>query len=95
MSTPSRFDDEARGELLCYLVVGELVAMARTGDWLKTGHLVELAHIWMNANGARSDWQEHIAVTRMAADLAPGCPRRFRPHDGKSPGAVIHGWMAS
>lgn len=50
MSTPSRFDDEARGELLCYLVVGELVAMARTGNWLKTGHLVELAHIWMNAN---------------------------------------------
>lgn len=71
MSTRSRFNDEARGELLCYLVVGELVAMARTGNWLKTGHTVELAHIWMNANGARSDWQERIAVTRVAADLAP------------------------
>jgi hypothetical protein len=65
------FDDEARGELLCYLVVGELVAIARTGDWLKTIHLIELAHIWMNAHGARCDWQERVAIARMAADLAP------------------------
>jgi hypothetical protein len=33
---PLRFDAEARAELRCHLVVGELVAMARTGDWLKT-----------------------------------------------------------
>ncbi|AXF05773.1 hypothetical protein CUJ88_45950 (plasmid) [Paraburkholderia hospita] len=65
------FDEEARAEMLCHLVVGEFVAMARTGDWLKTAHLVELARIWMDANGAGSDWQERIAVTRMAADLAP------------------------
>jgi hypothetical protein len=30
-----RFDDEARAEMPCHLVVAEL-AMARTGDWLKT-----------------------------------------------------------
>ncbi|WP_284692628.1 hypothetical protein [Paraburkholderia terrae] len=40
---PIVFDDEARAEMLCYLVVGELVAMARTGDWLRTDHLVELS----------------------------------------------------
>ena len=71
MSEPVSFDDEARAEMLCYLVVGELVAMARTGDWLRTGHLVELAHIWVNANGARPDWQERVAIARMAARLAP------------------------
>jgi len=53
MSVPLSFDDEARAEMLCYLVVGELVAMARTGDWLRTGQLVELARLWMHANGAR------------------------------------------
>lgn len=37
------FDDEAQAEMLCYLVVGELVAIARTGDWLRTDHLVELS----------------------------------------------------
>jgi hypothetical protein len=71
MPDPLSFDDEARAEMLCHLVVGELVAMARTGDWLKTAHLVELAHIWMNANGAWCDWQERVAIARMAARLAP------------------------
>jgi hypothetical protein len=33
--------DEARAELLGYLVVAEVVAMARTGEWLHTDHLVE------------------------------------------------------
>jgi hypothetical protein len=50
-------DDEARDRLLCHLVVDESVSVARTGGWLNTGHLVELARIWMNANGARCDWQ--------------------------------------
>jgi len=71
MSTPLSFDDEARAELLCYLVVGELVSMARTGDWLNTGHLVELGHIWMNANGARCDWRERVEIARTATELAP------------------------
>ncbi|WP_109477281.1 hypothetical protein [Paraburkholderia sp. C35] len=71
MPNPLSLDDEARAEMLCYLVVGELVSMARTQDWLNTGHLVELSRIWMNANGAICDWQERIGIARMAADLAP------------------------
>ena len=70
MSIFMNFDDDARAELLCYLVVGELVSMARTGDWLNTGHLVELARIWMNANGAGCDWQDRVVIARMAADFA-------------------------
>jgi hypothetical protein len=71
MSTPLSFDDEARAELLCYLVIGELVSMARTGDWLNTRHLVELGHIWMNANGTQCDWLERVEIARTAAELAP------------------------
>jgi hypothetical protein len=33
---PMNSDDEARAGLLCYLVVGEPVSMARTGNWLNT-----------------------------------------------------------
>jgi len=71
MSIFMNFDDDARAELLCYLVVGELVSMARTGDWLNTGHLVELARLWMHANGARCDWQDRVVIAHMAADFAP------------------------
>jgi hypothetical protein len=68
---PPVFDDEARAEMLCYLVVGELVAMARTGDWLRTDHLVELSLVWMRANGAHPEWRDRISIVRMAVDLAP------------------------
>ncbi|MHB9842093.1 hypothetical protein Q8F57_045825 [Paraburkholderia terrae] len=68
---PIVFDDDARAEMLCYLVVGELVAMARTGDWLRTDHLVELSCIWMHANGAHPEWRDRISIVRMAVDLAP------------------------
>ncbi|MFM0258044.1 hypothetical protein [Paraburkholderia sediminicola] len=77
MSTTPNFDDEARAELLCYLVVGELVAMARTGEWLRTDHLVESARIWLQANGARCDWQDRVHLARMAAKLAPSVHASF------------------
>ncbi|MFL9892427.1 hypothetical protein [Paraburkholderia sp. RL17-381-BIF-C] len=63
--------DITRAELLCYLVVAEFVAMARTGEWLRTDHLVESGRIWCNANGARFDWQERISLGQIAAELAP------------------------
>ncbi|CAE6945994.1 hypothetical protein R69608_05523 [Paraburkholderia nemoris] len=52
---PGRLDDEARAELLCYLVVAQLVARARTGEWLRTDHLVESTRIWLAGNGADAD----------------------------------------
>jgi hypothetical protein len=48
-------DDEARAELLCYFVVGQLVAWTRTGNWLALNHLVELALIWLRSNGLSGD----------------------------------------
>ena len=78
MSVLLNFDDDARAGMLCYLVVGELVAMAITGDWLKTVHLVELARIRMSANSARCDWRERLAIVRAAADLAPEAQAAFK-----------------
>ncbi|WP_087754107.1 hypothetical protein [Paraburkholderia caledonica] len=45
-----------RSELLCYLVVAQLIARARTGEWLRTDHFVESLNIWLNANGVQVDW---------------------------------------
>lgn len=70
--------NETRTELLCYLVIAQLVAMARTGEWLRTDHLVESRRIWCNANGARSDWQERVSLGQMAAELAPQVMETFR-----------------
>lgn len=77
MSTTLNFDDEALTELLCYLVVAELVAMARSGEWLRTDHLVESARIWLKANGATCEWQERVRLARVAAELLPPCSLRL------------------
>ncbi|PRX32227.1 hypothetical protein B0G75_104246 [Paraburkholderia sp. BL18I3N2] len=70
-------NDDARAELLCYLVVAQLVAMARTGEWLRTDHLVESGRIWCKANGAHFDWQERIALGQIAAEMAPQVMETF------------------
>lgn len=68
---PNRtFDDEACAELLCYLVVGQLVAMARTGSWLRTDHLVESARIWLANNGADCNWIERARLAQASVELA-------------------------
>ncbi|WP_168794436.1 hypothetical protein [Paraburkholderia aromaticivorans] len=63
--------DDIRAELLCYLVVAQLVAMARTSAWLRTDHLVESGRIWCKANRVRSDWQERVSLGQIAVELAP------------------------
>ena len=94
MSTISYFDDEARAELLTYLVVGELVAMARTGDWLRTDHLVESARIWLKSNGARCDWQDRVAVAHAASTIAPTILASFRIQTEKELASLFaDGWL--
>jgi len=59
-----------RCELLCYLVVAQLVARARTGDWLRTDHFVESLNIWLNANGAHLDWLERMQFKSLSEMVA-------------------------
>lgn len=49
---------EARAELLTFLVVSQLFAFARTGEWLRTHHLIESSQNWLSSNGAVCDWLE-------------------------------------
>jgi hypothetical protein len=68
----SNFDDGARAELLCYLVVGQLVARARTGGWLRTDHAVELLNIWANGTSAQVDWLDRVYLGAQSAKVATG-----------------------
>ncbi|MDR7006059.1 hypothetical protein [Paraburkholderia strydomiana] len=59
-----------RSELLCYLVVAQLIARARTANWLRTDHFVESLNIWLNANGAQVDWLERMHFKSVSEILA-------------------------
>ena len=67
----THLDDTARAELLCYLVVGQLIAMARTGEWLRTDHLIESARSWLASNGAACEWPERLELAEASRVLAP------------------------
>lgn len=64
-------DEETKAELLTFLVVGQLVALARSGDWLRTDHLIESSWIWLSSNGARCDWLTRARLVAAARELAP------------------------
>ncbi|WP_321900067.1 hypothetical protein [Paraburkholderia heleia] len=63
-------DDEARAELLTFLVVGQLFAFARTGDWLQINHLIESSQIWMCSNSVQCDWLERAKLVSASRELA-------------------------
>lgn len=60
-------DDEAHAELLSYLVVAELVARARTGEWLRTDRLVESARIWLVGAWGKSPAQDIALLTAVGS----------------------------
>lgn len=63
-------DDEARAELLTFLVIGQLFALAVSGAWLRTDHLIESAQIWMSSNGVQCDWLERARLVAASRELA-------------------------
>ncbi|MCP3713336.1 hypothetical protein M3I54_41885 [Paraburkholderia sp. CNPSo 3274] len=63
-------DDEARTELLCFLVVGQLFAFAREGVWLRTDHLIESAQIWLSFDSAVRDWLERARLVKASRVIA-------------------------
>ncbi|QBR04295.1 hypothetical protein [Paraburkholderia pallida] len=64
-------DEETKAELLAFLVVGQLVALARNGDWLRTDHMIESSWIWLSSNSARCDWLTRARLVAAARELAP------------------------
>ncbi|MEM5329554.1 hypothetical protein VSR34_23600 [Paraburkholderia sp. JHI2823] len=72
-----KLDDETKAELLTFLVVGQLFAFARTGEWLRTDHLIESSQMWLSSSGAQCDWMERarlIAACRVLAVKALDLP---------------------
>lgn len=63
-------DDEARAELLTFLVVGQLFAFARCGTWLRTDHLIESSQIWMSSNSVQCNWFERAKLVTASRELA-------------------------
>jgi len=58
----TKLDDEAKAELLTFLVVGQLFAFARSGEWLRIDHLIKSSQMWLSSNGAACDWLERARL---------------------------------
>jgi hypothetical protein len=71
MTGDNKLDGAERADLLCFLVMAQLIGHATTGDWLRTTHVVEASRIWAASNSADCDWLERAKLARMAADIAP------------------------
>ncbi|MGF6288741.1 hypothetical protein [Paraburkholderia youngii] len=63
-------DNEARTELLGYLVAVQLIARARTGQWLETAHVCESVLLWLSANGGNCSARERSDLSRLSVDVA-------------------------
>lgn len=70
MPPVGNLDDEARAELLCYLVASQLRARSITGEWLLTKHRNESALIWLGANGGNCGWNERAELCEMSTGIA-------------------------
>jgi hypothetical protein len=64
-------NDHERAELLCFLVMAQLIAHANTGNWLRTDHAVEAGRIWIASNSADCDWLERARLVQLSANIAP------------------------
>ena len=71
MTEDNRLDDAERADLLCFLVMAQLIGHASTDKWLRTDHVVEAARIWAASNSADCGWLDRAKLARIAADIAP------------------------
>jgi hypothetical protein len=68
---PAKLDAPERADLLCFLVLAQLIGHASTGEWLRTDHVVEATRMWLASNSAECDWLERVKLAKMSVDLAP------------------------
>jgi hypothetical protein len=71
MTGDSRLDNAERADLLCFLVLAQLIGHASTGEWLRANHVVESARLWAISNSFNCDWLDRAKLARMSAELAP------------------------
>jgi hypothetical protein len=66
-----KLDGPERADLLCFLVMAQLIGHARTGEWLQTDHVVEATRMWLASNSAECDWLERVKLAQTSAAIAP------------------------
>ncbi|ACC73860.1 hypothetical protein PPMP20_29645 [Paraburkholderia phymatum] len=69
-SHPGRLEDGQRTELLCHLVVEQLLSRAGTGKWLELGRVVECIQRWTQTKGLAPDWMEGARLGELSGPLA-------------------------
>ena len=67
----AKLDGPERADLLCFLVLSQLIGHASTGEWLRTAHVVEATRMWLASNSAECDWLERVKLAKISVDLAP------------------------
>ena len=71
MTAPERLNHEAQCDLLCHLVVRQLVEYAASHTWLRAAHVAESIRLWHGTHRTYATQVEQIRLARMAATLAP------------------------
>jgi hypothetical protein len=66
----AKLDDPNRADLLCHLVVAQLIARARTGDWLRIDHLIEAKNLWSQVHNVAPDWLESVRLGHVSEQIA-------------------------
>jgi len=84
MPTTHTPDPEIRAGLLCYLLVVQQLAHARTGGWIQTRELVKSAGLWVCANAAQCDRSDQVRLARVSIELAPHVYGQAFPKDEAS-----------
>jgi hypothetical protein len=71
MTGDTKLENTERADLLCFLVLAQLIGYASTGDWLRTDHAVETTRMWAASNSAECDWLERAKIARISVAIAP------------------------
>ena len=69
--TSQKLDGPERADLLCFLVIAQLIGHASTGEWLRTDHVVEATRMWLASNSAECDWLDRVKLAQTSAAIAP------------------------
>ena len=71
MTGDTKLDSAERADLLCFLILAQLIGHASTGEWLRTDHVVEGMRMWLASNSAECDWFERAKLAKISEALAP------------------------
>ena len=66
----SIFDDLSRADLLCYLVIAQLISRVRGNEWLQAVPLVESLRQWSQVTGASPDGLESKRLGQVSEQLS-------------------------